>query len=104
MSKVYSFRLSNDNPREAQAREVIEAWVEEGYSLRLLVTDALVNFRKQSYKTSVMDEILRQLDNIQDMLDRGQMATNINGNPTNHSLSSGFVEAVKMNIKSGIRS
>ena len=78
--------------------------MDEGYSLRLLVTDALFNFGKQSSQTSDMDEILRQLDNIQDKLDRGQMATNINGNPTNHSLSSGFVEAVKMNIKSGIRS
>ena len=42
MSKVYSFRLDNNNPREAQAREVMEAWADEGYSLRQVVVDALL--------------------------------------------------------------
>lgn len=46
MSKVYSFRLDENNPREAQAREVIEAWVEEGYSLRYAVVEALITYKK----------------------------------------------------------
>ena len=41
MSKVYSFRLDENNPREAQAREVIDAWVSKGYSLRHILTEAL---------------------------------------------------------------
>ena len=42
MSKVYSFRLDSDNPREAQAIEVIDNWVSQGYSLRNLLTEALI--------------------------------------------------------------
>ena len=42
MSKVFSFRLNDDNPREAQAREEIKAWVKEGYSLRYIITEALL--------------------------------------------------------------
>jgi hypothetical protein len=42
MSKVCSFRLNDDNLREAQARTVIEAWVEGRYSLRYIITEALL--------------------------------------------------------------
>ena len=42
MSKVCSFRLDSDNPREAQAIEVIDNWVSQGYSLRNLLTEALI--------------------------------------------------------------
>lgn len=47
MSKVYSFKLNDDNPREAQAREIIEAWVEERYSLRHIITEALLIYLKK---------------------------------------------------------
>jgi hypothetical protein len=43
MSKVYSFRIEN-NPREAQAREVIDAWVTQGYSLRHIIVCALISY------------------------------------------------------------
>ena len=50
MSKVYSFRLDDDNPREAQARGVIKAWMGEGYSLRHIITDALlINFLQEKW-------------------------------------------------------
>ena len=42
MSKVYSFRLDENNLREAQAREVIDAWVSQGYSLRYVMSEALL--------------------------------------------------------------
>jgi hypothetical protein len=34
MSEVISFRLDNTNPREAQALEVLKAWIGMGYSIR----------------------------------------------------------------------
>ena len=46
MSKVYSFRLCDENPREAQAREVIEAWVEEGYLFRYIIVESLISYKK----------------------------------------------------------
>ena len=61
MSKVYSFRLNDDNPREAQAREVIEAWVEEGYSLRHVIVEALLTFKDKDFRQSELDEVVEQL-------------------------------------------
>jgi hypothetical protein len=46
MSKVYSFRLDADNPREAKAKGVIDTWLEKGYSLRYLVVEALISHKK----------------------------------------------------------
>ena len=51
MSKVYSFRLDENNPREAQAREVINAGAEDGYSLRYIVTEALLGLDYFNNKT-----------------------------------------------------
>ena len=37
MSKAYSFRLDEHNYREAQAKGIIHAWVEEGKSLTAMM-------------------------------------------------------------------
>ena len=42
MSEVISFRLDNANPREAQALEVLNAWIEKGFSTRFILTTALL--------------------------------------------------------------
>ena len=43
MSKVISFRLNPDNPREAQALEILISKQSEGFSSRRLLTDALIS-------------------------------------------------------------
>ena len=42
MSKVISFRLNPDNPREAQALEILRTKQAEGFSSRRVLTDALI--------------------------------------------------------------
>ena len=42
MSEVISFRLNKSNPRESQALEVLSRWVTQGYSLRFVITKALL--------------------------------------------------------------
>ena len=44
MSDVISFWLDKDNPREEKARQALKAWYEEGYSLRHIMTEALLRF------------------------------------------------------------
>jgi hypothetical protein len=61
MSKVYSFRLDENNPREAQAKGVIHAWVEEGYSLRHVVVEALLSFENKDAWHNELNEIVEQL-------------------------------------------
>lgn len=42
MSEVFSFRLSADDPNEAAALDILAELFEQGFELRLIVTDALI--------------------------------------------------------------
>ena len=42
MSKVISFRLNKNNPREAIAWHVLQARIAKGYSIRHIMTEALI--------------------------------------------------------------
>jgi len=42
MSDIISFWLAKDNLREEKARRVLKAWYEEGYSVRYVITEALL--------------------------------------------------------------
>jgi hypothetical protein len=42
MSEVISFRLDKNNQREAQAFDILEAWCLKGYSVRYVITEALL--------------------------------------------------------------
>jgi len=64
MSKVFGFRLSDDNPREAQAMEVIETWVSEGYSLRQVIVDVLLSYKKTEEGHDELESILEQLQDL----------------------------------------
>ena len=97
MSKVYSFRLSQENPREAQASEIIDALVGEGYSLRYVVVDALLSYRKADLRQSELNYIMEKLQNFFSALDK---------EPTTKSskttLSNSFLDSVKQSIRSGV--
>jgi hypothetical protein len=97
MSKVYSFRLDDDNPREAQARAVIDAWVREGYSLRYVIVEALIAFKKDESGYGELASIVEQL---QDLLSSSDRASS--GSAPETSLSNSFLNAVKNSIKLGV--
>ncbi len=102
MSKVYSFRLSDDNPREAQASEVINNWVSRGYSLRHLLTEALLICLEKENRD---DEVYNLLEQIKLMI--SELEKNPSFELTNEhelqDLSSSFMFAVKNSAKSGVR-
>ena len=64
MSKVYSFRLDADNPREAQAMEVINAWVSQGYSLRHILAEALIKNGNIRENSKQLDETIDRLSEL----------------------------------------
>ena len=98
MSKVFSFRLDADNPREAQAREVIDAWVAEGYSLRYMVVELLLTYKKAGGGHEKLNSVVEQLQELVFSLDnRGQISTSEAG------LSSSFLNAVKQSAKDGVK-
>lgn len=101
MSKVYSFRLNDDNPREAQTREVIEVWVGEGYSLRRIITNSVLN----SLDNRENEEIYTLLAQIKEMISEleNTATSDIIKEQKSSELSSLFLVAVKNSTKNGLR-
>ena len=98
MSKVYSFRLSDKNPREAQAREVIEAWVGEGYSLRHVIVEVLINYKQGNSNFKEVDTLMDQLQNLILSPDKQP-----NIQSTGAILSNRFLDSVKQSVRTGVR-
>lgn len=98
MSKVYSFRLNDENPREARAREVIEAWVEEGYSLRYVIVEALVSFKKEGLRQGDVNSLVEKLQDLILSIDKSETAQ-----LSEVSLSNSFLDAMKQSVRDGMR-
>lgn len=64
MSKVFSFRLDENNPREAQAKEIIDAWVAQGYSLRHQLVDVLISFQDKGLERAEYGELLKRIERL----------------------------------------
>ncbi|MCP4140128.1 MAG: hypothetical protein GY755_07535 [Chloroflexi bacterium] len=97
MSKVYSFRLDEKNPREAQAMRIIEAWVEEGFSLRHQLVNMIVSSKDGGSEYS---ELLRQIEHLLSNSERSQEVSDAD----RRELSDDFLGSLKMSVKDGYRS
>jgi len=102
MSKVYSFRLSGDNPREMKARKMIETKISQGYSLRQILTDALIGVGDNQDNLKGLEKYFDQLSDLIRGLEEGK-GSNIRSEK-NANLPVTFVDAVKKSAKQGIRS
>lgn len=96
--KVYSFQLSNNNPREAQAREVIEAWKGEEYSLRNIVTEALISFSQKNDGVGDLTTLMLCSVNMFSRIEMTQSKPC--DDPDKSNLSSSVITAVKNSAKS----
>ena len=102
MNKVYSFRLSDENPRESQAREVIEAWVRDGFSLKHLIVDALLALSKDLSRTEDLAVLIANLEKIVMKLQGGKFKQQNEQDET--ELSMAFISTLKTSVKSGLGS
>ena len=100
MSKVYSFRLCDDNPREAEAREVIKVWVGRGYSIRHVITEALIAYSK---KEDNGDEFGALVDHLKELINDMENGVGIKMAKDKISLSMSFISAIKQSVRSGIK-
>lgn len=100
MSKVFSFRLCEDNPREAQAEEVIETWISQGYSLRHIVTDALIQYGNNGNRG---EEITGLIEQLRDLLKLTANKQTVEDNlvADKPELSSHFIDAIKKSVRAG---
>lgn len=100
MSKVYSFRLDADNPRESQAREVIDTWVSQGYSLRYILTEALISYQGNGYKEKGWEKVYDQLSELVQGLENGvAKKESVSVKP---NISPEFVAAMKQAARQGM--
>jgi uncharacterized membrane protein YccC len=73
MSDVISFRLDKENPREEKARQVLKYWYEEGYSLRYIMTEALLRLDEphvDQTEEATLGEVSEKLNRISQMLEQ----------------------------------
>lgn len=63
MSEVISFRLNPENPREAQALEILRTKQSEGFSSRRVLTDALIGVvtDREQIKINEFNKALEQV-------------------------------------------
>lgn len=72
MSEVISFRLNKDNLREGQALDILETWCNEGYSIRHVITEALLKLNGDGYEeaATTLDELQTTLNQVVHLLEQ----------------------------------
>lgn len=104
MSEVISFRLDLNNPREAQAYEVLLAWAAKGYNIRFILTEALLNLDIKSGGPQNITEISEINTKLADLLSRieGKLEDNLATQPDQSELSTSFLSSISALVKPGI--
>jgi len=100
MSKVYSFRLSDKNPREIQVREVIDAWVLKGYSLRQVVIRALLNTSNENDSSKDLEQLIEKLGILIGKVDHNKIALQ-SEEKIESPLPPAFLESISKTLKPG---
>lgn len=109
MSKVISFRLDTENKREQVALDVIIALQNRGFSLRQIMIEALLKFNIETNDgiCEQMIQINKKLDQLSKLLDsineNKNMEEDDQRDSSEQELSRGFLEAVKITVKPGLR-
>jgi hypothetical protein len=107
MSTVISFRLDRNNPREAQALLVLVRWQEEGYSIRHIMTEALIRLEESDTKPDThLADILAALQAISQQIGQLEARSTYPGRTTPEpqaALSDAFLIAVKGAARPGVK-
>ena len=111
MSKVISFRLNKDNPREAQALQVIKSWSAKGYSIRRVITQALLGLDSpdEEYLSKIglkdLNETLTQVNQLLKQFGNKAYSPTVKQNEeeVKSGLSEDFVVSIKKTVKPGVK-
>src|SRR5688500_18656684 len=108
MSEVISFRLDPKNPREAEALRVLACRQEQGYSVRHILTEALLKLNQIDIENDFqmqMGEILSAIHRVGNQIE-GLQRSDLQGVRPQYEkqtvLSDAFVLSVKSAAKSGL--
>lgn len=102
MSKVLSFRLDENNPREAQASQIIETWASRGYTLRYLLVEALLAYAEEKPQQNNISLALEKIIALVQEL-RIEPESGNGPHSTDIHLSEAFLNAVTKATRPGLR-
>ncbi|MBN1536872.1 MAG: hypothetical protein JW908_09090 [Anaerolineales bacterium] len=107
MSEVISFRLNKNNLREAKALLVIQECRAKGYSLRQIITDALIKHDEawSDPPTPNIDELNNKFNQLLEQLSNGdpRRITQPNTSIGQSELADQFIASIKKTAKQGIK-
>ncbi len=110
MSEVVSFRLDKTNPREARALEVLAAYLEQGYSARYILTEALLkldhpgSFSNLSQDDQGLRLVLDHIDQLIEIVSAGEITQSRDIlDPEQIMLNDRFLASIKQGAKPGIK-
>ena len=107
MSKVISFRMNPENPREAEALSILYDWLSQGFSTRHTLTEALLildSGKSQSLDNGTLAYLTNQIQEFLVNVETGSAyKTKNNEISPKQELSAGFVSSIIKAAKPGIK-
>lgn len=108
MSEVISFRLDNTNPREAQALGVLNTCTDKGFSIRFILTTALIELEHINPELEMnMDNrelglVLDQINQLLEIVKANPIAVQ-STNMEQPILRESFLASIKQGVRPGIK-
>jgi len=110
MSEVISFRLCRDNPRESEALAVLRRKQKQGYGIRQVLVEALINLERDNSDEQIvllagqLQAAIREANSLVEHMQQGRVVTTSTIEPEQKdALSDGFVMSVRKAAKPGFR-
>jgi hypothetical protein len=107
MSVVISFRLNPENPREAQALEILRTKQKEGFLPRRVLTDALIGLATSKEQNPfLIDEFNTALEQVSGLLERLNSSSTDSiqsTRPQDSALDDTFLSSVRVAVKPGLK-
>jgi len=110
MSEVISFRLNRENPREALALEVLKNRFRKGFSVRYVLTEALLKLDEsedasKNISYNDLKEALHQVNQLLEQIGGGHNSTKARKDEpsTNSKLTANFINSIKKAAKPGVK-
>lgn len=102
MSEIFSFRLSENNPREEQAKKVIDIWSKKGYSIRYIITEALIVLDKNQNTKNGVSDTAENLTKLIKMME-GIFENKLQTKTPSFDLNPNFMTSIKSGCKPGLQ-
>jgi hypothetical protein len=108
MSEVISFRLSNRNPREAQVLHILKERQADGFSVRQIIIEALLNMPKigqSEIQITTLHELHETLSQFNKFLGEINSLPSIQSGSkqAEANLTDAFLASVKKAVKPGLK-